>query len=133
MEQTGKVDGLLLISSVGGIHLNKFCVTDNLLQTLHTHLTEVLAHLLGQEGEEVYHVLCTTLEVLAQLGVLRCHTHRTGIRITLTHHHATQHNQRQRAKRELVGTQHGHDNHILGGLQLTVGLQANLISQSVDD
>ena len=95
---------------------------------MNTNLTEVFANLLGQEGEEVHHVLSTSLEVFPQLGVLGGYTHRTGIGITLTHHHTTQHNQWQCTKRELVGTKHRHDYHVLGGLQLTVGLQAHLVS-----
>ena len=69
--------------------------------------------------------------MLAQFGILGSDTHRTGIRITLAHHHATQHDQRQRTKRELVGTQHRHDNHVLGSLQLTVSLQTYLIPQAI--
>ena len=69
--------------------------------------------------------------MLTQLRTLRCHTHRTGVRVAFPHHHATQHNQRQRAKRELVGTQHRHDHHVFCRLQLSVGLQANLIAQAV--
>ena len=69
--------------------------------------------------------------MLAQLRILRGHTHRTGIGITLTHHDTAQHYQGQRAKRELVGTQHGHDDDVLGSLQLSVGLQAHLTAQAV--
>ena len=106
-------------------------MADYILQTLHTHLTQVLAHLLSQEGEEVHHVLSPSLEVLTQLWVLRGHTHRAGISVTFPHHHASQHNQRQRTERELVSAQHRHDNNVLGGLQLTIGLQANLVSKAI--
>ena len=67
-------------------------MTDNLLQAVNTNLAEVLAYLLSQEGKEVHNVLRTTFEMLAQFWILCGHTHRTGIGITLTHHHATQHN-----------------------------------------
>ena len=56
MQQSGKVDGLLLISSVGGVNLNQLRVSDNLLETVNTYFAKVLAHLLSQEGEEVHHV-----------------------------------------------------------------------------
>ena len=106
-------------------------MTDDFLQTVHTYLTQILAHLLCQESKVVDHILGTSLKVLAQLRVLRRHTHRTGIGITLAHHHTAQHNQRQRTERELVSTQHRHDDDVLGCLQLTVGLQAHLIAQAV--
>ena len=131
MQQAGKVDGLLLVGSVLGVHLNQFGVSDNLLQTLHADFTQVFAHLLGQEGKEVNHVLGSTLKVLTQLGVLGSHTHGAGIGVTLTHHHTAQNNQGQCSERELVGTKHSHDNHVLGSLQLSVGLQANLVTQAV--
>ena len=69
--------------------------------------------------------------MLAQLGILCCHTHRAGIGIALAHHHTTKNNQRQRAKRELVSSQHGHNDDVLRRLQLTVGLQAYLVAQAV--
>ena len=71
--------------------------------------------------------------MLAQFGILRGHAHRTSICVALAHHHAAQHNQRQRAKRELVGAEHGHDDDVLCRLQLSVGLQAHLIAQAVSD
>ena len=98
---------------------------------MYADLGEVFANLLGQEGEEVHHVFSASLEVLAQFWILGGHAHRTGIGITLTHHHAAQNYQWQRTKRELVGTQHRHDNHVLRRFQLTVGLQAHLVSQTV--
>ena len=131
MQQTGKVDGLLLISSVGSVNLNEFSMTNNLLKAVNTNLTEIFANLLSQESKEVYYVFSASLKVLAQLWILCSHTHRTGIGITLTHHYATQNNQWQCTKRELVGTKHRHDDHILGSLQLSVGLQANLVTQTI--
>ena len=131
VQQTDEVDSLLLVGSVGSVNLDELRMTDNLLQALYADFTEVFTHLLGEEGKEVHYVLRSSLEVFAQLWVLCRHTHRAGIRVTFAHHHTTQHNQRQRTKRELVGTKHRHDNHVLRGLQLTVGLQAHLVSQAV--
>ena len=71
--------------------------------------------------------------MLAQLWVLCCHTHRTGVCVALTHHHAAQYDEWQCAKREFVCTKHCHDNNVFGGFQLTVGLQAHLVAQAVYD
>ena len=106
-------------------------MANDFLQALHTDFGEVLPHLLGKERKEVDDVLHLALEVLAKLRVLSGNTHRTGIGITLAHHHTTKDNQRQRTERELVSTQHCHNNHILSGLQLTVCLQSYLIPQPV--
>ena len=128
MQQTGEVDGLLLVCGVLRVHLDELRMTDNLFQALHADLAQIFSYLLSEEGEEIHHILSATLEVLAQLRILRSDAHRTSVRITFTHHHAAENDQRQRTKREFVGTQHRHDNHILSRLQLTVGLQANLVS-----
>ena len=135
MQQAGEIDGLPFPEgrTVGHSNLDELGMTNDLLQALHTDLAEVLTHLLSQEGEVVHDIFCTALEVLAQFWVLGGHTHGTGIRIAFTHHHTTQYDERQRTKRELVGTQHRHHNHVFGSLQLTVGLQAHLIAQTVDD
>ena len=106
-------------------------MADDFLQAADAYFAEIFANLLGQEREEVHDVVGTTFEMLAKLGILRCHTHRAGIGIALAHHDTAKHNQRQRAKRELIGSQHSHDNDILGRFQLAVGLQAYLIAQTV--
>ena len=41
----------------GGEALDELRVTDNLLQAVNTNLAEILAYLLGQEGEEVDKIL----------------------------------------------------------------------------
>ena len=71
--------------------------------------------------------------MLAQFGVLGGHTHRTGVSVALTHHHAAQYDEWQCTKREFVCTKHRHDNNVFGGFQLAVGLQAHLVAQAVYD
>ena len=104
MEQTTEVDGFLLIGSMGGIYFYQLCMSNDFLQALYAHLAQVFPYLLGQKREEVHRILGPSLEVFPEFGALRSHTHRAGIRITFPHHHAAQHNQRQRTKRELIGS-----------------------------
>ena len=108
--------------------LYQFRMPNDFLQTVYTDFAQILSHLLSEEREEVHYVLGATFEVLAQLWVLSGDAHRAGVRVAFAHHHATQHYQRQRAERELIGTEHRHDDYILGGLQLSIGLQTYLIS-----
>ena len=91
-------------------------MTNDFLQRTNSDLSKVFAHLLGQEGKVVDNVLGTAFEVLTQLRVLSSYTHRTGIGVTLTHHDTAQHNEWQCTKRELIGSQHRHDNHVFSGL-----------------
>ena len=139
MQQSSEVDGLPFLSGSRFFtfhfylftYFDELRVSDNLLQALYTDFSKIFAHLLSQEGKVVHHVFCATFEVLAQLRVLGCHTHRTGVRIAFAHHHTSQDDERQCTKRELVSTEHSHDHHILGSLQLSVGLQAHLVAQTV--
>ena len=98
VEQTTEVYRLLLVGGICGIHLDEVGTADNLLQAVNTNLAEVLAHLLCKEGKEVYNIVGAALEMLAQFWILRCHTHRTGVGVTLTHHHTTEHDERQCAE-----------------------------------
>ena len=103
----------------------------NILQSAHSDSAEIFTHLLGKEGEVVHHIFRLTLKVFAQFWVLCCHTHRTGVGVTLSHHHASQYYQWQCAEREFIGTQHCHDYHVLRRLQLSVGLQTHIVTQTV--
>ena len=132
MEQTGEVDGLLLVGGMVGVHLDELGVTDDVLQSVHANLGQVFAHLLSEEGEEVHHIVRLSTEAGTQGLVLRSHTHRAGVGVALAHHHTAEHDERQRAEGELVGAEHSHQHHVLGGLQLTVGLETHLITQTVE-
>ena len=106
-------------------------MANDFLETMNTYLCEIFAHLLSQESKVVHHIFGTTLEMLTQLRILGSHAHRTGVGIALAHHHTTQHNERQRTKRELVGSQHRHNDDVFGSLQLAISLEAHLIAKSV--
>ena len=106
-------------------------VADDVVETAETHLGEVLAHLLRQEREVVDDVLIVSAEVRTQLGVLRGHAHGAGVEVALAHHDASEHDERCRAERELLGSEQGHEHHVAAGLELSVHLQAHLSAQSV--
>ena len=98
MEQTGKVNRLLLVSSLFCMYFNEFRMSDDVLESMHTNLSEIFAHLFSQEREEVYHVVSLSSEASPQGLVLCCHTYRTGVRVALAHHHTSQHDERQCAE-----------------------------------
>ena len=111
--------------------LNQVGATHDIVQTLETKLCQVFAYLLGEEGEVVDQVFITTHEMLAQLRVLRSHTHGTGIQVTLAHHDTTQYDEGCRTESKLLGTQQGHQHDVTTGLDLTVNLQTDIAAQSV--
>ena len=133
VEQTAEIHRALLGGNIGGMHLYQVRATDDILELPHTKLAEIFADVLSEEGEEVDHIVGLPEEPPAQHLVLSGHTHGAGVGVALAHHHTTQYDKRQCAERELICAQHRHDDHILRRLQLTVGLQAHLIAQTVDD
>ena len=133
MQQTCEVDGLLLVGGMVGIHDNEVGTADDVLQASNAHLGEILPHLLGEEREEVDHIVGTAHEACTEAFVLRSHTDGTGVGVAFAHHHATEHDERQCAECELIGTEHRHDDDVLGRLQLTIGLQSHLVAETVAD
>ncbi len=149
MEETREVEQINLIvdelgslqvigiETLGGNNLlvllanDELSMTDDVVQRGITHLSQVLAHLLGEEAEVVDEVLVAATEVGTELRILCGHTHRTGIEVTLAHHHTTQHDEGCRTEAELLGTEQSHEDDVATALQLTVHLQANLSAKTV--
>ena len=92
----------------------------------------MLAHLLGDEEEEVDHVLGLAGKARAQHRVLRGDADRAGVQVALAHHDAAHGDQRHGGKAELLGAEQGGDHHIAAGLQLAVGLHADAAAQVVE-
>ena len=126
VEQTREVENrLACLDEVGTSH--------DIVQTLEAEFCQVFAYLLGEEGEVVDEIFISSHEMFAQLGVLRGHTHRTSIQVTLTHHDATQYDEGCRTESKLLGTQQGHEYDVTTGLDLTIYLQTDIAAQSVAD
>ena len=106
-------------------------VSYDVIQGAVSHLCQILPYLLSEEGEIVYKMIHFAEEMLAQLSVLSRYAHRTGVLITLAHHHASQHDERRSAETELVCTQQSHQYNVATGLQLSVNLQPYLSAQAV--
>ena len=58
-----------------------------------------------------------------QLWVLRCHAHRAGVEVALTHHDASLRDERCRCKSEPLGTEKRSDGYVTTRHQLAVNLQ----------
>ena len=90
---------------------------------------QVLAHLLGDELEEVDHELRLAVEPLAQLRVLGGHPDRAGVQVADPHHDAARHDQRRAREAELLGAEQRGDDHVPAGLELAVGLDHDPVPQ----
>ena len=104
---------------------------DRLVERPQPQRGEDLAHLLGDEEEEVHDVLGGALEALAQLRVLGGDSDRAGVQVTGAHHDAAGRDQRPRGEAHLIGAEHRRDHDVATGLQLAVGLHDDPRAQVV--
>ncbi len=106
-------------------------VTDRLGDRAEAELGEVLAHLFGDELEEVDDELRLAREALAQLGVLRGDADRARVEVADAHHHAAAHHERRGREAELLGTEQRGDDDVAPGLELAVALHDDAVAQPV--
>ena len=106
-------------------------VADHFVERAHAEEGEVLAHLFGDELEEVLDELRLAGEALAQHGVLGRDAHRTGVEVTDAHHHAARDHEWCGGEAELLGAEHRGDDDVAARLELTVDLDDDAAAQSV--
>ena len=112
-------------------HVEHLDVADRLLERAEAERGEVLAHLLGDELEEVHDELGLAGELLAQLRVLRRDADRAGVEVADAHHHAAAHDERRGGEAELLGAEQRGDHDVAAGLQLAVDLHDDAVAQAV--
>ena len=106
-------------------------MADGLRDRAEAERGEVLAHLLGDELEEVDDELGLAGEALAQLGVLRGDADRAGVEVADAHHHAAAHHERRGGEAELLGAEQRGDDDVAAGLELAVALHDDAVAQPV--
>ena len=112
-------------------HVEQISATNHVVKFADTQLCHDLTHFFGDEEEVIHHMLGLAREFLAQIGVLRCNTHRAGIQMAFAHHDAAFHDQRRGGKTEFIRTQQRADSHVTSGFHLTIGLHAHTAAQAV--
>ena len=112
-------------------HVQQVAPPDHLVQRVEAELRHVLAHLLGDEAEEVDDVVRATLELLAQLRVLRRNADGACIQVADAHHHAAQHDQRRSSESELLRPQQRSNHHVAARLHLPIRLHHDAVAQVV--
>src|SRR6185503_14078816 len=105
--------------------------TDHLVHRPETESRHDLAHLFGDKEEKVHNVLGLAGETSAKLRILRRDPDRTGVEMTLAHHHATLDDERRSGESKLVGAKQRGDGYIATGLELPVGLQTHSSAQAI--
>src|SRR5438105_8299847 len=121
-EQPGEIEALGLpvlddLTLVEHLHLS-----DHFDEGAKTHGRHQVAHLFGDEEEEIDDVLRLADEALAQHRILGCDADRTGIEVTLAHHQAAGRDERRRREAELIGAQEGANDDVAAGADAAVDL-----------
>ena len=91
-----------------------------------------LAHLLGDEGEQVHHLFRRAVEFGAQCFVLGTDPDRTGVGMALAHHDAAHGHQSGGAQAIFLGPQHRRDNHVAASFDAAIGAQHDAVPQAVE-
>ena len=131
VEEGGEVEAPRLPVLDVGAGLEQVAATDQLLETAESQRRHPLAHVLGDEEHEGDHVLGCAGEPLAQLGVVGGDPHRAGVEVADPHHHAAGGDERRGAETELVGAEHGPDQHVAPRLELAVDLEDDPAAQTL--
>ena len=113
------------------VGLEQVDAADEILEPRDAERGHDLAHVLGDEEEELDHVLGLAAEALAQLGILRRDADRAGVQVAGAHHHAAGRDQRRGREAHLVGAEQRGDDDVAARLQLAVGLHPDARAQVV--
>ena len=90
-----------------------------------------LAHLVGQQAEEIHHLVGAAGEPLAQRRVLGADPHRAGVRLALAHHDAAHGDQGCGADAVFLGPHHRRDDDVAPGPEPAIGAQRDAVAQVV--
>ena len=104
---------------------------DHFVEGAEAHRRHDLAHLLGDEEEEVDDVLGLADELLAQHRVLGRDADRAGVEVALAHHDAAGRDQRRGREAELVGAEQRADHDVAPGADAAVDLHGDAPAQPV--
>ena len=92
-----------------------------------------LAHLFGDEAEEVLDELGRAVELRPQLRILRRDADRTGVQVADAHHDAAHHHERRRGEAVFLGAEQRADDDVASGLHLAVDLHDDAVAELVQD
>ncbi len=123
--------GLVVVDRLS--HVEQVAAADHLVDRAEAELRHQLAHLLGDELEEVDDVLGAAAELLAELRVLGGDPDRAGVEVADPHHDAAHDHQRRRGEPVFLGSQQRRDHHVAAGLELAVGLDDDPVAELVQD
>ena len=123
-------DGLPVVDRLDDVE--RADLADRLVEGAEAELGEELAHLLGDEREEVDDVLGLAGVALAQDRVLGGDADRAGVEVADPHHDAARDDERRGREAVLLGAEQRGDDDVAAGLELAVGLHDDPVAQAVE-
>ena len=133
VEHAREVESLRLPVFHARAHVEQVRASDHFLERAEAQCRHDLPHFLGDEEEEIDHVLRLPGELAAQHGILRRDADRTRVEVALAHQDAAFDDQRRRGEAEFVRAQHRADGDVAAGLHLAVDLHGDAAAQAVQD
>src|SRR3954470_893717 len=115
----------------GRFDIEHIDAADHIVEFPEAEFGHVLAHLLGDEEEEIDDVLGLPLKLLAQNRILRCDADRARVQVALAHHDAAHRDERSGSESKFFGAEKRGDGYVASGLQLAVGLDADAAAKVV--
>ena len=106
-------------------------VADDLAQSFDAEMSEVVAHLGGEEAKQDLHLIGCAGEFGAQVLILGGDAHRTSVEVALPHHFAAHCQQRECPKAKPFGAQQSRHHYVASSAHAAVSLQHNSLSLSV--
>ncbi len=131
-EDRREVEAVRLPVLDGAVDVEQVVAADDLVEAAVAERREELAHLLGEELEEVHDELRLAGEARAQLGVLGRDADGAGVQVADAHHDAAFDDERGGGEAELLGAEQRGDEHVAAGLHLSVDLHGDPVAQPVE-
>ena len=104
---------------------------NQLIDGAHTELGHVFAHFFGDVAKEILDEFRFAVEFRAQALVLGRDADRTGVEMADAHHHAAQDHQGCGREAVFLGAEHGGDDAVAAGLELSVDLHDDAVAQLI--
>jgi len=133
IEQARKIKSASLPVLYAFLCVEQVSTTNQFVKRAHAELRHELARLFSHKKEIINHMLGLAAEFLAQHRVLRGHTNRAGVEVTLAHHDAAFNHQWGSRKTKFISTQQRANHHVAAGFHLAIGLHANAASEPVQN
>ncbi len=130
VQNTGQVDLFLTFGQVFP-HTQKVRAPYQLIHGTDAQAGHNLTQILRNKFHKVYDIFRFAVKTFPQLRILRRDARRAGVQVADAHHHAAHRHKRRCRKTKFLRAEQRRDRNVPAGHQLTVRLDAHLMTQAV--